>query len=93
VARTSVPDLLGWAELYKGPRAAAAAEVHTLLETGSAWLRARVRSRDAKGIGVGSELAADHELASCRRTLDQRTANPQMVAERALLALREAASR
>ena len=31
------------------------------------------------------------ELAHCRKTLVQRNANPQMVAERALLALHEAA--
>ena len=91
--RIAVPDLLAWAEEYKGPRAAAAEAVHGLIETGSAWLRARVRSRAASGISVAGELAADHELAACRRTLDQRNANPQMVAERTLLALREAASR
>jgi hypothetical protein len=93
MARTSVADLLVWAEEYKGPRAAAAENVHALLETGAAWLRARVRSRVAGGSPVRGELAADHELAACRRTLDQRNANPQMVAERALLAIREAASR
>ncbi|MGI9592340.1 MAG: hypothetical protein ACR2P8_13290 [Myxococcota bacterium] len=88
---TSVPDLLLWAEEFKGPRAVAAGEVHALLETGSAWLRARVRRRAAQGAGLRDELEADHELAACRRTLDQRNANPQMVAERALLALRQAA--
>jgi len=91
--RTAVPDLLAWAEEYKGPRAAAAEGVHALLETGSAWLRERVRLRAAAGNAVTGELTADHELSACRRTLDQRNANPQMVAERALLALREAASR
>ncbi len=93
VDRTPVPDLLAWAEEYKGARAAAAEEVHTLLETGAAWLRARVRGCVAQGIGVRGQLAADRELAVCRRTLDRRNANPQMVAERALLALREATSR
>ena len=91
IRATSIPDLLVWAEEFKGPRAVAAEEVHTLLETGSAWLRARVRRRAAQDAGVREELAADHELAACRRTLDQRNANPQMVAERALLALRQAA--
>ena len=33
------------------------------------------------------------ELATCRKTLVQRNANPQMVAERALLSLREACAR
>ena len=45
----------------------------------------------SRGGEVRGELTADHELAACRRTLDQRNANPQMVAERALLALRDAA--
>jgi DNA polymerase-3 subunit delta' len=89
--RTPVPDLLAWAEDYKGARAVAAESVHELLETGAAWLRARVRRRLPTGAQVRDELAADHELAACRRSLDQRNANPQMVAERALLALRQAA--
>jgi DNA polymerase III delta prime subunit len=93
MAGTGVPELLAWAEEYKGARAVVAEEVHTLIETGSAWLRGRVRRRVAEGAPVRGELDADRELAACRRTLDQRNANPQMVAERALLALREAATR
>ena len=91
--QTGLPDLLGWAEEYRGARAEAADSVHELLETASAWLRARVRSSAADGRPVRAELAADRELAACRRSLDRRNANPQMVAERALIALRETASR
>ena len=36
---------------------------------------------------VGAELDAFRELLGCRKTLVQRNANPQMIAERALLAL------
>jgi hypothetical protein len=41
---------------------------------------------------VRRELDAFRELSSCRRSVAQRNANPQMVAERALLALRGAVS-
>jgi hypothetical protein len=90
VAAASVPDLLDWAEEYRGARARAAARVETLLETGTAWLQRRVTHalRDA-GRDVGPELELFSTLASCRKSLVQRNANPQMVAERALLALRD----
>jgi hypothetical protein len=93
LARASVPDLLDWAEDYRGARAPAAAQVERLLETASAWLRARVREgvEDA-GRDVDRALAVHRELAACRRVLVQRNANPQMIAERALLALAEARS-
>ncbi len=65
-----------------------------LLETGAAWLRNRVqRSVREPGRDVQRELDADAALSACRKVLDQRNANPQMVAERALLALHEVASR
>ena len=40
-----------------------------------------------------AELEAWRSLSACRKDLAQRNANPQMVAERALLALREACAR
>jgi len=86
-----VPALLDWAEEYRGPRAEAAAAVEGLLAVGGTWLRRRVG--DAVRTGrqdVDAELAAFATLSRCRRALAQRNANPQMVAERALLALREA---
>lgn len=87
-----LPELLDWAEEYRGPRGSAAERVHRLLDVGSAWLREGVRQGVARrGFDARPGLAAHAELAACRKTLDQRNANPQMVAERALLALREAA--
>ncbi len=89
----SVPDLLDWAGECRGERSAAAESVRVLLETASAWLRQRVgRAVQAERRNVRSELGAFATLQSCRKALVQRNANPQMVAERALLALREAAS-
>ena len=56
-------------------------------------LRHDVRRRAADG-RPDAELAiradAFRELQQCRKALAQRNANPQMVAERALMALREA---
>ena len=88
VEGASVPQLLDWAEEYRGPRAIAAAHVETLLETGAAWLRRRVAARvEAGATSVDAELDASRTLSDCRKSLVQRNANPQMVAERALLAL------
>jgi len=90
----TLPDLLDWAEDYRGARAAAAGDVHRMLETSAAWLRDRVRRiLREPGHDVQRELDANAVLSACRKVLDQRNANPQMVAERALLALREVASR
>jgi len=94
ITDASTPDLLDWAEEFRGARAPAAAEVERLLEAGSALLRARVREATGRpGFDVQHELAAHRELAECRKTLVQRNANPQMVAERALIALRGPAER
>ena len=90
VGAESLPDLLDWAEEYRGARAPAAARVEKLLETGTAWLQRRVTEavRDT-GRDTGPELELFRTLTSCRKSLVQRNANPQMVAERALLALRD----
>jgi DNA polymerase-3 subunit delta' len=94
LAGIGIPALLDWAEEYRGARAEAAEGVATLLATGSAWLRARVRDALAAGTrDVERDLDAFQALGECRRALVQRNANPQMVAERALLALRGVASR
>ena len=88
LAAASIPDLLDWAEEYRGARAVAASRVETLLETGSAYLRRRVEQRVKGGVpDPSAELAASRVLSECRKSLVQRNANPQMVAERALLAL------
>jgi DNA polymerase-3 subunit delta' len=94
IAATSIPEILDWAEGYRGARAPAAASVGQLLECAVAWLRRRVAAAAAQpGRDLRAELAASRTLAACRKALVQRNANPQMVAERALLALREACTR
>ncbi len=92
--RQDLPDLLDWAEAYRGPRAIAASEVSELLGTASAWLRQRVaEAAEAGRRDLRRELDAFDTLKACRKSLIQRNANPQMVAERALLALRDATIR
>jgi DNA polymerase III delta prime subunit len=94
IAEATTPELLDWAEEFRGARALAAAEVERLLQAGSAWIRERVRAATATPApDVRRELAAHRELSWCRKTLVQRNANPQMVAERALFALHEVATR
>jgi hypothetical protein len=92
--RMTPPALLDWAEEFRGARAPAAADVERLLETGSAWVRARVREEISDAAAdVGRELKLHRTLADCRKTLVQRNANPQMVAERALFALHDTVAR
>ncbi|MBW2272721.1 MAG: hypothetical protein JRG96_05590 [Deltaproteobacteria bacterium] len=99
ISAAGLLDLLDWAEEYRGNRAAAAEKVQTLLEVGSEWLREWVRGEvegevegkvEGKGGELRGKLDAFKTLADCRRDLIQRNANPQMVAERALFAVREA---
>jgi DNA polymerase III delta prime subunit len=93
IRSTSAPELLDWAEEFRGPRAPAAEGVQRLLETAQAWLRERVAdTADADPGELRPWLDAFRTLSSCRKALVQRNANPQMVAERALFALREAAA-
>ena len=90
----TVPELLDWAERFRGARAVAAAGVQELLSTAGAWLRDRVIDRANSGSrALDPELAAFSTLQACRKSLAQRNANPQMVAERALFALRATARR
>lgn len=84
----SVPDLLDWAEDFRGPRAEAASAVEQLLAVGAAHLRHRVQERVARGdTRMSRELDASRVLSECRKSLVRRNANPQMVAERALFAI------
>jgi DNA polymerase III delta prime subunit len=86
-----LPELLDWAEEYRGGRAVAAEGVQLLLQVGGAVLRAHVREAVARGErDLRRVLDAEARLRAARRALVQRNANPQMVAERALLALRGA---
>jgi len=92
IGAASLPELLDWAEEYRGARADASRAVELLLEAGGSWLRERVRAGacDGKtGLDLRPALEAFHVLRAARRSLLSRNANPQMVAERALLALRE----
>ena len=93
LARAGVPEILDWAERYRGARADAVAGVHELLDTSLAWIARRVADGVREpGRDLRRELEAGRALAEGRKHLDQRNANPQMVAERVLLALREAVS-
>jgi len=89
IGARGVADLLAWAEDYRGARAVAAEHVTRLIDVASEWLRERVKTRAAEGLRVQGELDAAHVLTRARRDLVVRNANPQMVAERALLAVRE----
>jgi len=88
--RQSLPELLDWAEEFRGARAVAAGGVLELLGVASAWLHARVCGEASGADGAAPRLEAWRTLQACRKALVQRNANPQLVAERALLALREA---
>ncbi len=88
----SLPALLDWAEEYRGARSEAQGAAERLLETSAAWLRRRVAAKlEETGSDPKPELDAHSVLAACRKSLVQRNANPQMVVERALLALRTSA--
>jgi DNA polymerase-3 subunit delta' len=94
IAATTIPDLLDWAAEYRGARATVVGGVEELLEAASLWIRDGVidAAHEAGG-DVTRDLDAFRTLNDCRKTLSQRNANPQMVVERALLALRGSALR
>jgi DNA polymerase-3 subunit delta' len=88
----SLPALLDWAEEYRGARSEVQESVERLLDTGADWLRSQVAAKvKSAGADPGPELKAHAVLSACRKSLVQRNANPQMVVERALLALRTTA--
>ncbi|MCP5071494.1 MAG: hypothetical protein GY946_33460 [bacterium] len=92
IATASVPQLLDWAESFRGPRAIAAAGTNELLGVASAWLHREICDASLAGrTDLDGALRAFETLQRCRKGLAQRNANPQMVAERALLALRDGA--
>jgi DNA polymerase-3 subunit delta' len=91
LAEAGLPALLDWAEEFRGARADAQQAAEELLETGSALLRARAEGKLRSAHDPAPELEAHALLADCRKSLMQRNANPQMVVERALFALRSAA--
>lgn len=86
-----IGQLLDFAEQYRGARAIAAEGVTELIDVSAAWLRDEVKARVAEGETPGKRaLDAHRSLQQLRRDLVQRNANPQMVAERLLLGLRDA---
>ena len=94
IERLGLPELLEWAEEYRGARAVAASKVDVLLATAGGWLRERTGSRVREsGQDVKPLLDAFKEITQCQRDLATRNANPQMVAERGLFAVRGALSR
>lgn len=92
IATASVPDLLDWAEGFRGDRATGAEQVQQLLSISSEWLRQYTvdAARDGHR-NLQAWLDAFRTLQRCRADLAQYNANPQMVAERALTALHSAA--
>jgi DNA polymerase III delta prime subunit len=94
IPSASVPELLDWAAEYRGARATVVGGVQEFLEIACLRVRDRVvASIQEPGVDVAGQLGAFRTLNDCRKTLSQRNANPQMVVERALLALHEAAPR
>jgi hypothetical protein len=89
LGRTELPTLLDWAEEMRGPRAVAAAAAGELLGAASRWLHRRACDAVRADADPRPALEAFRTVQACRKALVQRNANPQMVAERALLAVRE----
>jgi hypothetical protein len=91
IARLRLPELINWAEKYRGGRAQAAAGVDALLDVGQLWLRERITQATQEGRkDLDRELDAFATLGECRRDLATRNAQPRMVAERGLFAIRGA---
>ena len=87
----SIGQLLDLAETYRGARAIAAESVLELIDVAAAWLHEAVRSKIDRGEDPSPRtLDAYRGLQQLRRDLIGRNANPQMVAERLLLGLRDA---
>ena len=89
--------LAGVLEAQRAPAYAQARKLHILqfvdfVPEGDGELRRQVAEKlQEAGADPSAELQAHSVLAACRKSLVQRNANPQMVVERALLALRATA--
>jgi hypothetical protein len=91
IRERSVGQLLDFAEQYRGARAPAAEGVTELIDVSAAWLCEEVKTRVVQGETPSiRSLDAHRSLQQLRRDLIGRNANPQMVAERLLLGLRDA---
>jgi DNA polymerase-3 subunit delta' len=88
--RQSLPEVLDWAEEFRGARAVAAAGLLELLSVAAGTLHAGVCRDVASEAPLTQRLAAWRTLQESRKALVQRNANPQLVAERVLFALRAA---
>jgi len=89
----SIGEVLDFAENYRGARAVAAESVTELIDVSAEWLRQDVKARVERGeTPAVRTLDAYRSVQQLRRDLIQRNANPQMVAERLLLGLRDATS-
>lgn len=87
----SIGEVLDFAESYRGARAVAAEGVTELIDVSAEWLRQDVKARVERGETPAVRiLDAYRSIQQLRRDLIQRNANPQMVAERLLLGLRDA---
>jgi DNA polymerase-3 subunit delta' len=90
LGQQSVGDLLDFAEQYRGGRAVAAEAVTELIDVSAQWLCEEVKTAALRGDRPSTrELDAHRSLQQLRRDLITRNANPQMVAERLLLGLRD----
>ena len=86
-----MPELLSWAEEYRGKREVTVGQVDELLEVGCDWLHDRIVRAVAQGHRPGrDELDAYRTVLQCRRELTRRNTNSQMTAERGLFAIRSA---
>ncbi|MFP6654968.1 MAG: hypothetical protein VCB25_05025 [Myxococcota bacterium] len=90
LAQQSIPSILDFAEQYRGGRAVAAEAVTELIDVSAQWLAEEVRSAVGRGERPAKrKLDAHHSLQRLRRDLIAHNANPQMIAERLLLGLKD----
>ncbi len=90
LGQKSIGALLDFAEQYRGGRAVAADAVTELIDVSAQWLSDGVKASVERGEAPGTRrLDAHRSLQQLRRDLLSRNANPQMVAERLLLGLRD----
>ena len=90
LGQQSVGSILDFAEQYRGGRAVAAEAVTELIDVSAQWLSDGVKESVQRGeTPTTRKLDAHHSLQQLRRDLISRNANPQMVAERLLLGLRD----
>jgi hypothetical protein len=90
LGQQSIGAILDFAEQYRGGRAVAAESVTELIDVSAQWLCEEVKELVAEGEQPATQaLDAHHSLQQLRRDLISRNANPQMVAERLLLGLRD----